>query len=61
MSEKRLIDVRLVRDRDGVWRAVSHDAHVSFVTDNNGRLTVLVDSKQPSCGVHVIAKREEYT
>jgi hypothetical protein len=26
MSEKRLVDVRLVRDRDGVWRGKSGDA-----------------------------------
>jgi hypothetical protein len=28
MSEKRLIDVRLVRGRDGVWRAMSADTAV---------------------------------
>jgi hypothetical protein len=46
MSEKRLIDVRLVRDRDGVWRAKSGDAQPS-VTQARGCSSCPLNERRP--------------
>jgi hypothetical protein len=57
----RIVDVRLVRDRDGVWRVSSADARVVFASDNSGRVAVVIDTSAEPRGVAVYAKVEEYT